>query len=631
MLREINIHKINKVVQNKVEKQEKRYFKIVSPNLNNKEKNDNKIKTDKEVKKASNEEDNNNNIKSKEEDKNNNNIKPNEEIKKPIKEEDKKPPKEEENKKPSKEEDKNHNNIKQNEEIKNPSKEEDKNNNNIKSNEEIKKPSKEEDKNNNNLKQNEEIKNPPKIEDKNNNIKSNEEIKKPPKVEDKINNKQHLGQISTKAQAPSQIKGGLPPLQKKNDIIINKNKYNKFPITKKKYHEDKRMPKDEQSDEEPEKDLFEEELRKAALKNLAINDFRGTVIKKGDDPEKEFNFSKNRIINDNNDNLKGNNTSPLKEKKQKIQPPKQVLEFNAKKEKLLNNNISTGNINEIIVKNQNQKDIKSNQKTKERKISRYYYRNDETNREERKAMAHNKEKILNKKNINEINLPSNNTENNCIYSHRNLRNRREIIKTKLNNLIKKIDSYNIKNFLFKKWKNSLNKNNSLNSELKINENKNEKNNQNNSKTEDNKDKKVLNQNKILDNLNKENEGKNNNNKINNNKKEKSEKSINYDKNNIQDIIKNATENNFKILNKNIEYLKKENYNNSLDCEIYLSLLIKNCKIMAIYRIFCLYSLFNQNLNYYIKRTSFNKWKKNIANFAIKNENNNKINNSSDKK
>ena len=59
--------------------------------------------------------------------------------------------------------------------------------------------------------------------------------------------------------------------------------------------------------------------------------------------------------------------------------------------------------------------------------------------------------------------------------------------------------------------------------------------------------------------------------------------------------------------------------------------------MAVYRIFCLYSLFNQNLNYYIKRTSFNKWKKNISTFAIKNENNSNINNniniknSSDKK
>jgi len=70
MLREINIHKINKIVQNKVEKQEKRYFKIVSiPNLNNKEKSDNKIKID-EVKKTLNEGDknnNNNNIKTEEE------------------------------------------------------------------------------------------------------------------------------------------------------------------------------------------------------------------------------------------------------------------------------------------------------------------------------------------------------------------------------------------------------------------------------------------------------------------------------------------------------------------------------------------------------------------------------------
>ena len=296
--------------------------------------------------------------------------------------------------------------------------------------------------------------------------------------------------------------------------------------------------------------------------------------------------------------------------------------------------MSNGNISEIIVKNKSQKDIKSNQKTKERKISRYYYRKDETNREERKAMARNKQKVLNRNNITEINLPLNNTENNSIYSHRNLRNkRREIIQIKLNNLINKIDSYNIKNFSFKKWKNYLIKNNSLNSELKINENV--KIYQNNSKTEDNKDKELLNQNKILDNLNKENEEKNN--KINNNNKEKNEKSINYDKNNIHDIIKNATENNLKILNKNIDYLKKENQNNSFDCEIYLSLLIKNCKIMAVYRIFCLYSLFNQNLNYYIKRTSFNKWKKKIANFKIKNENSSNINNntniknSSDKK
>ena len=581
MLREINIHKINKVVQNKVEKQEKRYFKIVSPNLHNKEKSDNNIKIDKEVKKTLNEEKNNNN-----------NLKTEEEIKKPPIEENKN----------------NNHNPKTEEEAKNPPIEENKSNNS-KSNEEIKKPQKEEDKN-----------------------KSNEEMTKKLNEEDKTYNKQHLGQISAKAHAPSQIKGGLPPMQKKNEIIINKNKYNRFPITKKKYHEDKRIPKDEQNEEEPEKDLFEEELRKAALKNSAINAFRGTVIKKGDDPEKEINYN-NKITNDNN-NLKDNNASPLKEKKPKIQPPKQVLEFNAKKENILNNSISNGNINEISVKNQSQKDIKSSAKTKGRKISRYYYRKDENNREVRKAMAHNKEKILNRKNINEINLPSNNnnnTENNSIYSHRNLRNkRREIIQTKLNNLIKKIDSHSI-NISFKKWKNlDKNKNNSLNSELKKNEN--EKINPNNSKAEDNKDKELLNKNKILDNIKKENENeekKNNikiDNKISDNNKDQDEKSQKYDKNNIHDIIKNATENNFKILNKNIEYIKKENQNNSFDCEIYLSLLIKNCKRMAVYRIFCLYNLFNQNLNYYIKRNSFNKWKKNIANIAIKNENNSNINN-----
>lgn len=564
MLREINIHKINKVVQNKIEKQEKRYFKIVSiPNLNNKEKNDNKIKTEEEAKKTSNEEDKNNN-----------------------------------------------NKIKKDEEIKKPSNEEDKNNNKIKQNEEIKKLSNEEEKNNNN-------------------IKSNEEVKKKLNEENKNNNKQHLGQISTKAQAPSQIKGGLPPLQKKNEIIINKN--NKFPITKKQYHEDKRITEDEQNDEEPEKDLFEEELRKAALKNSAINAFRGTVIKKGNDHEKEINYNNNKIINDNN-NIKGNNNiNSLKEKKQKIQPPKQVLEFDAKKERIFNNSISNTNINEIIVKNQSQKDIKSNPKTKERKISRYYYRNDETNREVRKAMAHNKEKLLNRK---KINLPSSNTECNIIYSHRNLRNkRREIIQKKLNNLIKKIDLFSIKNISFKKWKDSLNKN-SLNNELKLTINENEKVNQNNSKIEDNKDKKCLNQNKILENLNKENKDKNIDNKINDNNKEKNETSINNDKNNIHSIIKNATDNNYKILNKNMEYLKKENHNSSCECEIYLSLLIRNCKIMAVYRIFCLYNLFSQNLNYYIMRTSFNKWKKNIANLTIKNENNsnaninNNINNSS---
>ena len=193
------------------------------------------------------------------------------------------------------------------------------------------------------------------------------------------------------------------------------------------------------------------------------------------------------------------------------------------------------------MKNQSQKEIKSNQKTKERKISRYYYRkDDETNREARKAMAHNKQKVLNRNDVIEMNLSLNNTENNSIYSHRNLRNkRREIIQIKLNNLINKIDSYNIKNFSFKKWKNYLNKDNSLNSELKKNEN--EKINQNNSKTEGNKDKELLNQNKILNNLNKENEEKNNNininNKINNNNKENNEKRINYDKNNIHDIKK----------------------------------------------------------------------------------------------
>jgi len=563
MLREINIHKINKVIQNKVEKQEKRYFKIVSPNLHNKEKSDNKIKIDKEVKKTLNEENNNNNLKTEEE-------------------------------------------------IKKPPIEENKNSNNLKAEEEVKKPPNEENKNNDS-KSNEEIKKLPKEDDKN---QSNEEITKKLNEEDKTYNKQHLGQISAKAHAPSQIKGGLPPMQKKNDIIINKNKYNKFPITKKKYHEDKRIAKDEQNEEEPEKDLFEEELRKAALKNSAINAFRGTVIKKGDDPEKEINYN-NKITNDNN-NLKGNNDSPLKEKKPKIQPPKQVLEFNAKKENILNNNISNGNRNEMHVKNQSQENIITSPKTKERKISRYYYRKDETNREVRKAMAHNKEKILNRKKISEINLPSNNnnnTENNSIYSHRNLRNKREIIQTKLNNLIKKIDSHKIKNISFKKWKNSLekNKNSSLNSELKKIEN--EKINQNNSKVEENKDKELLNQNKILDNLKKENENeetKNNikiDNKISNNNKDQDEKCKKYDKNNIHDIIKNATENNFKILNKNIEYIKKENQNNSFDCEIYLSLLIKNCKIMAVYRIFCLYNVFNQNLNYYIKRNTFNKWKK----------------------
>ena len=488
--------------------------------------------------------------------------------------------------------------------------------------------------NDNNILVNDNNKNKSIEEDKDKQIKNNE------------GEKHFLGQISSNAHAPSQVKGGLPP---QNNNKINNNMIIEKPnkIVKKEFLEDKNNKQGEKDDytinnDLTKKDFFEEELRNSVFKNLAINDFRGTVIKKADNNNMDDynNINNNKYINDNIINRHKDDNSNFLKEKQKIQPPKQVLEFNSKK----NNNIDENNNNRINIRNRYQKDEqmknKENPKTRERKINRYYYRSKERKRDKKreKIQKENDEqpKII-PNNVKEMDFSPN--KNKVYNNHRNIRNKK---RAKLFYVINKIDSSRFRNVYFKKWKDLLNDREKSDFAEESEETKQYKKEeeislQNNVESElilgDSVETNL--EGKEIDNQN-ENEkdsGKNiiinhkNNNKSNTEDNSfHSEITENEYKENRQkyNIINEMTTKSNKILNINLNFLKKDK-NNSHTFDIYLSLLIKNCKAMAAYRIFCLYSSFNKKKDILRIRKVLNIWKKGNKNNASENENNSNSN------
>ena len=468
-----------------------------------------------------------------------------------------------------------------------------------------------------------------------------------PKEEDKNENeKQILGQISVKAQPPSQIiNRGLPTLKKDNQINNNKNNQtslNEPPLLRKKYYEDKSNYEKEMSkrnneiynddNDNEEKDSFEEELRKSQFKNLAINDFIGTMVKKADmSREPKFNF------NNINNKFKDNNNF-IQDKKQKIQPPKQVLEFQAKRKNINNhNNFDIFNFrdsNNIIKKENVENKNKSNHQAKGRKIKRYYYRE----MEKKGETQNEKEKEYEKDNDNE----KENKRSRIRYPYKRINNYNN--KKKLNNLINKIDSLKNKNYYFIKWKNFINYNQEEPNVNNIN-NENEDNNINininvNNINEDNTLKLISESDNISSQKNIDYEF----NTSSNNKKpifilenqssigqnsfhsEITEIESREDKFQSYNKIKELTEYNKKLLDNNLSFFKKK-LNNS---DIYLSLLIKNIKMMTIPRIFGLYSVFYEKNKSYMIRNIMNKWKEKSKCFNLENEDNIQNNNINDK-
>jgi len=452
----------------------------------------------------------------------------------------------------------------------------------------------------------------------------------------------NLGQISSKAQAPSQVKGGLPPQNNNNRIDNNiiSEKPNK--IVKKEFLEDKKNKQGEEYDytinnDLTKKDFFEEELRNSVFKNLAINDFRGTVIKKADNNNMDDynNINNNKYINNNMINRHKDDNSNFLKEKQKIQPPKQVLEFNSKK----NNNDGENDNNRINMKN------KENPKTRERKINRYYYRSKERKRDkkrERIQKENDEEPKVIPNNVKEMDFSPN--KNKMYNNHRNIRNKK---RAKLSYVINKIDSSGSRHFYFKKWKDLLNDGEKSDlveesEETKKYKKEEEISSQNNVESElilgDSVDTKL--EGKKIDNQieNEKNSGQNNiiNHKNNGNKSNTDDNSFHseitendYKKNRQKyNIINEITEKSNKILNINMNFLKKDK-NNSHTFDIYLSLLIKNCKAMASYRIFCLYSSFNKKIDTLRIRKVLNIWKKGNKNNSSEDENNSYSNSNGD--
>jgi len=460
----------------------------------------------------------------------------------------------------------------------------------------------------------------------------------------------NLGQISSKAQAPSQVKGGLPP--QNNNNKINNNMISEKPnkIVKKEFLEDKKNIKGEEEDytinnDLSKKDFFEEELRNSVFKNLAINDFRGTVIKKADNNNMDDynNINNNKYINDNMINRHKDDNSNFLKEKQKIQPPKQVLEFNSKK----NNNNDEANNNRINIRNRYQNDEqmknKENPKTRERKINRYYYRSKERKRDKKreKLQKENDEepKII-PNNVKEMDFsPNKNKINN---NHRNIRNKK---RAKLSYVINKIDSLKDRKFYFKKWKDFLNDGEKSDFEDESEVTKKYKKEEEVSSQNNNVESELIFgdsvdtnlEGKKIDNQN-ENENEKNNGKIHKNTDNKSNTEDNsfhseitendYKENRQKyNIINEITAKSNKILNTNLNFLKKDK-NSSHTYDIYLSLLIKNCKSMAAYRIFCLYSSFNKKIDILRIRKVLNMWKKVNKKNTSENENNSYSNSNS---
>ncbi len=77
-----------------------------------------------------------------------------------------------------------------------------------------------------------------------------------------------------------------------------------------------------------------------------------------------------------------------------------------------------------------------------------------------------------------------------------------------------------------------------------------------------------------------------------------------------------SENSKKMMNDNANIMENNANINLINIDIkekYLSFLKKNYKIMGTYRLFYLYSLFNERSDYFKLRNTFKKWKKNIKN------------------
>ena len=456
----------------------------------------------------------------------------------------------------------------------------------------------------------------------------------------------NFGQISSKAQAPSQVKGGLPP---QNNNKTNNNMISEKPnkIIKKEF-----LEQDEEDDytinnDLTKKDFFEEELRNSVFKNLAINDFRGTVIKKAENNNMDNynNINNDKHINDNMINRHKDDNSNFLKEKQKIQPPKQVLEFNAKKNN--NNEVEENNNNRINIRNRYQKEEqmknKDNPKTRERKINRYYYRSKERKRDKKREKIqkeNNEQQKIIPNNVKEMDFSPNKNKN--YNNHRNIRNKK---RAKLSYVISKIDSSRFRNFFFKKWKdlcNEVEKSEFVEESEEIKKYKKEEeiSSQNNVESElilDSVDsnyegKKIDNQFEKEKNSGKNNiiKHKNNDNKSNteDNNSFHSEITENDYKENRQkyNIINEMTAKSKKILNINLNFLQKDK-NNSHTFDIYLSLLIKNCKAMAAYRIFCLYSSFNKNIDILRIRKVLNIWKKGNRNNSSDNNNSDSNSNS----
>jgi hypothetical protein len=417
--------------------------------------------------------------------------------------------------------------------------------------------------------------------------------------------KHNLGQISIKAQPPSQIiNRGLPGIRKDNPVTkinkgnnCNKNKLpNEYPLLKKEYFEDKNNVEkellkankelsDDNNSDAGEVDSFEEELRKFEFKNLAINDFIGTMVKKGD--------INNNLCNNLNTKYKENNNNNFKQdKKPKVQPPKQVVEFNARKKFFHDNkNYEDYHINNDEDKNdmmyerererewerEREKKIMANRQPKGRQIKRYYYR--ENDKKEEAKTEKEKDKIVpvNENKTHRTKFP---------YKRLNHYN----TKKKLTSLIKKIDSFKNKITCFTKWKNYINahkeesnineenKDNTLNLEI-INTNEKEL----------NSIQSLINDEKVFSLCSFHSEITENEPKENG--------CSSYDK------IKEFTEYNKKLLNKNLAFYNKEN-----NFDSYLSLLIKNCKAMTAHRMFCLYSLVKDKNKLCMIRNMLNNWR-----------------------
>ena len=288
---------------------------------------------------------------------------------------------------------------------------------------------------------------------------------------------------------------------------------------------------------------------------------------------------------------------------------------------------------------------KENPKTRERKINRYYYRSKERKRDkkrERIQKENDEEPKVIPNNVKEMDFSPN--KNKMYNNHRNIRNKK---RAKLSYVINKIDSSGSRHFYFKKWKDLLNDGEKSDlveesEETKKYKKEEEISSQNNVESElilgDSVDTNL--EGKKIDDQNggEKDSGKNNiiNHKNNGNKSNTDDNSFHSEitendyKENRQkyNIINEIIEKNNKILNINMNFLKKDK-NNSHTFDIYLSLLIKNCKAMAAYRIFCLYSSFNKKIDTLRIRKVLNIWKKGNKNNSSEDENNSYSNSNGD--